>query len=923
MTKHSPTTSAKVLLRSAPLLAALVSLAPAQTTPPDETVKLEAYTVTGSNIKGIDTEKALPVTVVTADDFASAGIANMSDLVEMLPYSTDVSINDSGTGPNDARGDVSTINLRDLGAGRTLVLLNGRRMSAYGVTPGTPPVQFVNINAIPLSAVEQVEVLRDGASAVYGSDAIGGVVNTILKKNYRKFEISTRYAAGDPAPNEFSVNVAGGKVFNAGRTSLSLVFSYYDRDGLQNADRAYAANTDKRLIVPAPWNTVSAFNRGSSSGPYGRFTAVTDSGSSVSVPGVTASNGQFYYDPNDGTRKTGAGPTAYYNSQSNGWLMPNIRRYNVFTTLDHKLSDTLAFFGEASYYDSHSSGGFDAIPISSGTDGIIIPKTNYYSPVGVNSGVATPRDVLIRNFRVTEAGPRSYDTWADSYRLLAGLRGDIAGSTWSWETGALYMRGHTYQENHGYISVSKFRQQLALNTPNAYNPFAAPGTNPAASWQPFIIDIWDDGVGILTSFDAKASGEVYQLPGGAVSLAVGGEYRRESMTQRNDPYGVADDVVAQSEQLDVNAARDVYAGFAEVFVPLVGEGNKVAGIDSLELRVAGRYEHYKAFSATKPGVALAWRPFSSVMLRASYNEGFRAPSVVELYTPAIGRRNEGYIDTARAGQPDAISSVSKRVVTGGNPNLDPEESKSYNAGLVVDVPGVKGLSLSADFFRIRQYHQIDNSNAQDELDLDAQLWAANHGANPRVVRAAQTSADAAAGLPGVLVEVLSTYQNLTLRETEGVDLGANYRTPKLPFGRLTFSGALSYAAKVRTIDEKGNVTDLIRNNGNPRVKAAGGVTWAWHDWTASVHERYISDYLPSSSYTVNGQRWVIDPYWVTNVSVGYTFRQGALKGLRVRVGANNVFDEDPPFYPASSAGYDSSYADPRGRMTYVDLNYKF
>jgi outer membrane receptor protein involved in Fe transport len=919
------TITSNVLLRLGAIVALLAPAAYAQTAPAAaDTVKLETFTVTGSNIKGVDTEKSLPVTVVTADDFARAGLANLSDLVEMLPYSTDVTINDGGTGPNDARGDVSTINLRDLGADRTLVLLNGRRMSAYGVTPGTPPVQFVNINAIPLGAVQQVEVLRDGASAIYGSDAIGGVVNTILRKNYDKFEASTRYAAGDPAPKEFSFNLAGGKIFNAGRTGFSLVFNHYDRVGLKTSDRPYSANTDKRLIAPAPWNTVSSFNRGSSSGPYGRFTAVTDSGSGVAVPGVTAGNGQFYYNPTTGARATGAGPTAYFNSQDEGWLMPNIRRDNVFATLDHKFTATISFFGEASYYDSHSSGGFAAIPISSGTDGIIIPKTNYYSPVGVNSGVATPRNVLIRNYRVTEAGPRSYDTWSDSYRLLAGLRGSVSNSTWTWETGALYMRGHTYQENHGYISVSKFEQQLALDTPDAYNPFGAPGSNPAAAWKPFIIDLWDDGVGILTSLDAKASGEIARLPGGAISLATGGEFRRESMTQRNDPHGLADDVIAQSEQLDVSAARKVYAGFAEALVPLVGADNRLPGVDSLELRVAARYEHYKAFAATKPGASLAWRPFHDVLLRASYNEGFRAPSVVELYTPAIGRRNEGYIDTARAGQPDAVANVSKRIVTGGSPGLAPEESKSTNFGIVIDVPRVKGLTLSADVFRIRQRNQIDNSDAQDELDLDARLWAANHGSNPRVVRAAPTAADTAAGLPGVLVEVLGTYQNLSSRETEGFDLGLNYQAPATPIGRFALNSALAYASRIRTIDEKGNVTDLLRNNGDPRVKATGGVSWRWKNWGASVQERYTSDYGISASYnSPAGDPWIMDPYWVTNANVSYAFRTGPLKGLRVRVGANNLFDEAPPFYPASTAGYDSSYADPRGRMTFVELSCKF
>src|SRR5690606_27461694 len=172
-------------------------------------ITLDAVTVTGSNIRGVDTEKTLPVTLITSEDITMSGISTMAELIETLPFSTNVSINETATGPNDARGDVSTIKLRNLGAGRTLVLLNGRRLSAHGVTPGTPPVQFVNVNSIPFGAVQQVEVLRDGASAIYGSDAIGGVVNTVLKQNYDGFDASARYAFGDPAPRELTFNVAG------------------------------------------------------------------------------------------------------------------------------------------------------------------------------------------------------------------------------------------------------------------------------------------------------------------------------------------------------------------------------------------------------------------------------------------------------------------------------------------------------------------------------------------------------------------------------------------------------------------------------------------------------------------------------------------------------------------------------------------
>ncbi|MBL9214633.1 MAG: TonB-dependent receptor [Opitutaceae bacterium] len=925
-----PPTRATLLLSL--LLAPALVLAQAPAPASAETVELEKFTVTGTNIRGVDTEKTLPVTVITAEDITTSGIGTLSELVENLPFSTNVTINETSGMPNDARGDVSSINLRNLGAGRTLVLLNGRRLSAYGVTPGTPPVQFVNVNAIPLGAIQQVEVLRDGASAIYGSDAIGGVVNTILKKTYDRSETSARYsfAADGGSPRETSVTVAGGRVSDSGRTSLTLVYSFYHRDLLMATERDYSASADKRPLVGAPFNTSSSFNGLNSSSPYGRFTTVTDAGAGVAVAGISGANGQFYYDPVTGARASGAGPTGFYNSQAGTQLLPEITRHNLFGSLEHRVNAALSFFGELSYYDAHSFGQIDTSPISLTTDGIFVPKTNYYNPAGTRfqgPGTAnpsgTPRNVAIRNYRPTEIGPRSYDTDSDSVRLLAGLRGSPSGTTWTWDAAAMYMRGETYQVNHGYISASRFLQQLALSTPDAYNPFGPPGSNPESVWRNFVIDIWDRGIGTLTSFDAKASGEFVRLPGGALSVAVGGEYRRETMQQRNDPFGLADDVIAQSEQLDVDASRDVYAGFAEVLVPLIGPDNHVALARSLELRVAGRYEHYKGFSAAKPGVGLSWRPADWLLLRASYNEGFRAPTIVELYTPAVGRRNDNITDTARAGQPDAAPSISKRIVTGGNPNLRPEESESYNYGVVFDVPLLKGLSFGADAYRIRQFNQIDNSDAQDELDLDNELWDSGQGGNPRVIREPRTATDIANNLPGVLIEVLSTYQNLSLREVEGTDFFVNYRTPRWSFGRFNLTGTVSYVDRLRSIDEKGNAVELVANNGNPRLKASAGVSWSRGPWSASVHQRYTDRYNGPTSLTTAGTPFIIGSYAVTNASVGYAFRRGALDGLRLRVGANNVFDEPPPLYPANSSGYHPSYADPRGRTLYVDVTYRF
>lgn len=915
------------------LVAPARAQAPAPTTLPvnDVAVQLEAFVVvTGSNIRGVDTEKTLPMTVVTAEDIRVSGVGTMAELVETLPFSTNVSINETATGPNDARGDVSTINLRNLGAGRTLVLLNGRRLSAYGVTPGTPPVQFVNVNAIPFGAVQQVEVLRDGASAIYGSDAIGGVVNTITRKSYSGFEVGARhaFAADGGSPRETTATIGGGRAFNGGKTNLTLAYSYYHRDLLMAPERDYAGNADKRPLADAPFNGNANFNNLNSSSQAGRFTAINDAGAGVSVPGVTAANGQFHYDPVTGVRTAGAGPTGFYNSQAGTQLLPTISRHTLFGTFDHKLAPALSVFGELSYYDSTSSGQFDASPISLATDGVVIPRTNYYNPVGTRfqgpgtaNPTGTPRDVSIRNYRTIEIGPRSYDTESDSYRLLAGVRGDANRTTWSWEAAAMHMRGETFQVNHGYIAQSRFLQTLARSTPDAYNAFG--GENPQSVWSDFVIDIWDRGVGTLTSFDAKASGELMKLHSGSLSLAFGGEYRRESMKQRNDPFGLADDVIAQSEQLDVSASRGVYAGFAEALIPLIGKANDPSVPRALELRVAARYEHYRKFSATKPGAGLSWRPAKPILLRASYNEGFRAPAVVELFTPAIGRRNDGIVDAARTGQPDAVGSVSKRVVTGGNVNLRPEESESHSVGFVIEVPFISGLSFGADFYRIKQFNQIDNSSAVDELNLDAQLWRAGGGSNPRVIRAARTAADTAANVPGVLIEVLSTYQNLSLREVKGTDIFLSYRTPRWSFGRFNLTGTASYTDRLRSINQAGTVAELVRNNGNPRTKATGSIAWTHRDWSANVTQRYTSNYVAPVAYMTAGIPFIVEEYWVTNASLGYTFRKGALEGLRVRVGVNNVLDEDPPLYPPNSSGYHPSYAEPRGRMPYVDVSYKF
>lgn len=926
------------------LLTALVVAAPAaraQTAPArlaadaaktDEVVRLDAFTVTGSNIKRMEQETFLPISVYTAADIQNIGAPTVAEILEFLPYSQNININEADTTANGARGDVSTVNLRNLGAGNTLVLLNGRRMSAHGVTPFTPPVTFVNLSSIPAGAIERIEVLRDGASAIYGSDAIGGVVNTILKHNYTGFELSTRYSTGSPSRHETSVDLAGGINFNDNKSNLTLIFSYYDRDPLMSSQRSYSAHTDNRLKAPAPWSSLSGINRGSSSGPWGRFTAVTDAGVAVGVTGITpttgTTTGRFYYDPVTGVRTSSSGPTAYWDFQGEGQLIGSTTRRSFYSTLDHRFDDRLSAFGELSYYQADSQIQSGTTPISESTDGVIVPKTNYYNPVGTRffgpgtaNPTGTPRNVMIRNYRPMELGPRTNFTDSNAFRLLGGLRGKL-GRNWDFETAALYMRGRVFQDSRNAMSQSRLIAALAKSSPDAMNPFGGPDVNPPSVIDSFRITAWDDGIGTLGLVDAKASGALFELPGGSLTTALGGEVRREKMSQRNDPFGLADDVIAQSEQIDIDAQRDVYAAYAEVLVPIFGKQKRAPLVHMMELRVAARFEDFGKASSLKPGASFSWALTDWFMLRSSYNEGFRAASITELFQPQRRRRNF-LLDTARAGQEDASDTVSKLVNTGGNPNLRPEKSKAHNFGAVIDVKPIKGLSLSVDVYEIKQIDRIDSPVSQTELNLDAALWRASKGSNARVVRQAQTPADVALGIPGKLIELQGTYQNLASRTVAGVDSVLLYRIPEFAFGRFTLRAEGSFTSVLEQIDAQGNFTSLLRQTANPKWKGNAGLSWSKGSWSASTLVKYVSDYEDDSAYDVAGVPWVIKSWTTVNANIGYLFKSGPLKGTRLRVGANNLFDRDPPLVISVADSFDTSYHDARGLMWWVQTEFRF
>ncbi|MEZ0471462.1 TonB-dependent receptor [Luteimonas salinilitoris] len=911
----------------------------------ERVAEVDAVIVTGTFLRRTDAETVLPVTTIGQTEIELSGVNTASELLSQLPQSAAFDNAETATGPNDARGDAASVNLRGLGSGNTLVLLNGRRIAPHPISAGAVPRLSSNINQIPLGAVQSIEVLRDGASALYGSDAVAGVINTRLKRDYQGFETSLRYGnVSDGGLDEISASALGGVTFNGGRSNWMGFASLYDRDSLSGAERGITADLRERAGSDA-----AAWNNTSVSSPWGRFTAGIANPDGSFTPHQTpggAENGQFHTRPEDGGAGVapGALPTALrYDFAPEYILIPETRRVQLFSSLSHDFSGTLSGFVDAFYYNADSHMSNATAPVSANSDNQIhVPASNYWNPYGTRfygPGTANPdiapSDVLIRNYRPLEIGPRTADVESTSYQVLTGLRG-LLGS-WDWEVGAAWGEGRTTDIGRNMISESRLRQQLALDTPDAFNVFGGPGVNPAHVLDAVRVDTWRRGESGLGLLDAKATGPLFELPGGEVLGAVGVEYRYEDFSDRRDELSNGDDIIAQSQSSDSDGSRNVKSAFLELSVPLFGENNAIPGLRRLELSLAGRTEHYSDFgSATKPKVGLAWSPVSWLMLRGSYNEGFRAPTLAQVFVGEIIRRNTGTPDPWRAdvtGTAADLGVESRQVIRGGNPGLGPEEAKARNFGIVLDVPFVEGLSFTADYFHIRQSDVIDTFGESDQLALDFLLRSTGQGFNPDVVRLPVTAGDQAAfddynaanpgatrQATGAVDYILDTYINISSREVSGVDLGMRYRMPETRLGRFTLRADMARLNRFeQRRDDDAPTVSQIGVNGLPRTRGVASVHWRREAVNAGLQANYVSSFQDTSAPAdANGSPYTVGSWTTWNAFFGYRFEASALDGTALRLGMNNLFDRAPPLAD-DDRGFDAGVHDPRGRFIYAEV----
>lgn len=996
----------------------------------DDAAQVADVVVVGSRIGGTRINEALPITVIDADDIDAIGATDSDDLFRAIAQTGDVNFNDADTdngGINNARGDVASIDLRAIGTGNTLALLNGRRLVPH---PGTQvenfvPVTTVNTNAIPTMGIRRVEVLADGAAALYGTDAVAGVVNTVLRSNFEGFTVEAGMGRDEGGMEEYSFNFQAGKDFNKGKTNVSVMGDYLTRDPLYIWERDYATVAGR----------VARFNGRADGLDYGTYSTITawaegirlnpvtykPAGSTTKVNGqtLTATSGTFHIQPstNPGCLADGfiAG-TCFDNSTLATATEDNNLRYdldtmrtitsavdraNLFTFINHKFDNGVEFFGELGYYWANTwSQRQQDTPLA--VQRVLMSPTAYWNPLGavgvtarlpnlVTGTGTTPfpaggAAVEIQDFRFSDLGYRSVDVENETTRYLGGLRGEHRG--FDWETAVLYSKASVADIMDG-VSMTNLQAAINMTTRAAYNPFvggnlASPkdgafGVNDPETLKNILVRIGRVSETELMMWDFKVSNpEIYQLPGGPVGFAAGVEARRETFAEDRDDRldgtitftdlagGTSQsDVMGVSFTPDSSGARNVFSAFAEVAIPVVSPEMNIPWVKSIDLQVAGRVENYSLFGTVgAPKVALSYRPSDWLMFRSSWSKGFRAPNLLQLHQPDFERSNSrrdyaacavqlaiGAIPTLTTTN-DYCTSESRVEQRAGNPNLKAEHSDNFSAGLVFEPklwPRRYGdLTFTVDYWKIEQTDLVGILGGHNQLLMDYYLRQVG-SSNPNVIRAApdeqQILDGEAAGLApvGTLLSIKDDYMNLQPRSSSGIDYRLFYSLRKTPIG--SFRWSLNVSQRTKLFQEASGdhqtlldavadgtisgvtvsgVEDLLRRNGRPKWKASSTLTWSDGPWQAGLFSSYVSDFYDTTA-TMAGTSdyWVVDDWLTHNLYVQYTFdKAGWAGGARVRVGARNIENKEPPLAD-DRFGYNGSVHSNRGRWWYATIRKSF
>jgi iron complex outermembrane receptor protein len=890
----------------------------AQVAPPDIRVD-----VTGSNIRRVEGEGALPVQIITREEIEREGIQTAIGLVERLSANTSLGgLNLSGSEGGTNVG-YAAASLRGLGAPRTLVLLNGRRLANTSFSN-----LAVDVNSIPLSAIERVEVLTDGASAIYGTDAIAGVINFILRKDFSGFEASAYYGDSERGGGEAQRYnaTAGWGSLTKDKFNVFGTFDYNKIDNIASTKRSFSKTSFLPNAPGGVWDKTSG-----NSIPANAFVA---SQGIVASPAAPECIRPFSFPTNDA-----AITQCRFDYASVIDIVPPSESWNVYGSARWQFAPDHQAFLEAAWSKTESTARVSPTPVSSATvlnrEPIFIQPTSPFYPTAWAAQVgAEPGEPLEIFWRGLELGPRTDFNTIEQTRIVGGLQGLLAG--WDYTVDANWSRSKSTTEwKAGWLGQS---QIFPILNSGAINVFGLNTPQQIALMQPgLVLGKVIDATGTMLDVNAKASRDIWQLPAGPLALALGVEYRREEWEYNTSQDLSSGNVVGLGGKLESvpEVSRNIWAFFGELNIPIV---------KTVEADVALRYDDYGSIGSTwNPKVSLRWQPSRQVLVRAAAGTGFRAPGLVELHQQQFTATGNTYDDPLRCPATQSPLDCGAQFFGRqfGNPDLEPEESTQWTIGFVLEP--VPQFSFGMDYWWIKIKNVIVNP---PEGPLFNDMIAAE--AAGTLVRFTPGSSGCPpsaqpGGIPCPVNFGNLDYQNLTRLTTSGIDVNTSYRFPETAFGKLTFALQGTYYIQWDQQAQGEGVQHLIGQAGGgvaatvistgatgafPRWKHSLLLGWNYGPWSANLNQTYVHGYEEPCDNPRNGVVCASAPtrrvgsWSVWGLNGSYT----GLKNWTFTVGVKNLFDTDPPYSRQGQSfqiGYDPAIADPTGRFWYGAVKYAF
>jgi len=877
--------------------------------------------VTGSNIKRIEGEGALPVTIITREAIEREGIQTAMGIVERLSQNSSIGGANASSQEGGTLVGYASASLRGLGGQRTLVLLNGRRL-ANTAFAGT----IVDINSIPLSAIERVEVLTDGASAIYGTDAIAGVINFILRKDFTGIEAQAYYGDsehGGGATQRYNFTGGWGDLAKD-KFNIFGTVDYNKQDNLAANQRKFSATS---YLPNAPGGV---FDRTSGNSIPGN----------VSIPGV-------------GTRTPGLPgclPPYSFPTTGNSALqcrfdyaaiiddIPPTEQWNIYGSARWNFASQQEAFLEASWSQNKATARVSPPPISAATiltgDPILsIPSSPFY-PHAFAQQYGVDGQPLTVAWRGLELGPRTDFNTTEQTRVVGGLQGVIGG--WDYTAAVNWSKSTATTEwKAGWSSGSALLPILnggainlfGLNTPEAV----------ALLKQALITGKVLDNSGTMTDVNLTASRDVYNLPAGPMALALGAEYRREEFEQQSSPFLSNGDVPGLGGSISSlpSVSRNIWAVYGELNIPIV---------KNLEGNVALRYDDYADVGTTwNPKVSLRWQPIQQLLVRGAYGTGFRAPGLPELFLPNYyGATGDLYNDPLRCPTTGSSRDCAAQFTTqlGGNPNLKPEESTQWTAGFVFEP--VPQFSFGTEYWWIKVKNIIGTKGEASIFDNMVESEAAG-----LLVRYAPGSAgcppsEQVGGIPCPVNFGIQNNINLSQITTSGLDFSASWKSPATSFGAFSMGFLGTYyiqwdqqeqgGEKQKLIGTyAGGVAATVLSNGStgafPRWKHNLNFNWTYGPWSANLNQTFVNGYTepctnPASGASCENPTREVGDWSVWGINGSYT----GFKNFTLTLGIKNLADQEPPYTRQSQSfqvGYDPAIADPLGRFFWGSIKYTF